>query len=92
MLKRETRPEDNRTSRIPPLFLLAIIAILGLNVILEDFLGSNATFVRIRCVFDAVYDACFERLALFDQFGNAFRVGVLNDRETLDVAGLPTAL
>jgi hypothetical protein len=72
--------------------LLASTLIFGRNVVLGNFFRRNLAFVGVGSVFDAVHNARFERLPLFDKLRDAFGVHVFNTGQPLKVAGLAACL
>lgn len=49
---------------------------------------SHWSLIRVWDVLYAAYHFCFQRLALFEKFANAFGIDVCDRREALKIAGL----
>jgi len=64
---------------------LLFVEIFLRNVVLGKFAGSNFLAIGIVSSFDAADRACLERVALVDEFFHAFRVRLLDIRETLRI-------
>jgi len=66
------------------------LSVFSRHVILRNLLRVDFTFLIGICVFDTCYDVSLERISLFEQLVDAFRISALNVPESLQVSRLCT--
>jgi hypothetical protein len=79
---RSPRPELAARTNFGALGAIAILVVVfERNVVLRDLAGPYFTFVGVRSILDALYDAGFKRLPFFQQFSGALGVRTFHWRE-----------
>src|ERR1700686_366622 len=69
---------------LPSLF----VQIFARDVVLGYLTGANFLPIAFSGVFDARYDSCFERVSLFQQLVNTFRIDAFNVGQALQISRL----